>query len=639
MCGIVGIVGEIDRPLEETVCAMRDVFPYRGPDAKGLWVCESSRVALGHRRLSILDVSEAGTQPMHSATGDQHVVFNGEVYNYLELRKELLEKGHCFRTNTDTEVLLAAYREWGAECLQRFNGMWGFAIWDEAKQRLFLARDRLGVKPVYYLHTGNAFYFASEVKAILAVASEPSEVATELIDSYMSFGYIPGEDTLVRGIKRLMPGHYLELQNNRVTVRRYWDLHFSEGEDRGLPYYLDQTRRILENAIDLRLRSDVPLGILLSGGLDSSAVVGLLAPRVGRQLKTFSVAYDFGPQYDETQYARLVARRFNTDHHEIVVRPEEFRDFIPRYVWLMDEPVTEAAAISLFFVSQLAKDHVTVVLSGEGADEVFAGYDWYRYMQVLERYRGLVGAGGARLASRIARACLPPTSKLLKYLTLANDPLEKRHRGVSTHEEHYKQTLYRRDFADHVARRNGTGAVAEFIEGLFRGTNGADALGKMLRFDTKTWLPDDLLIKADRMSMANSLELRVPFLDYRLVEFVAAMPSRYKLNGRSHKFLLKEMMRGILPGEILDRKKMGFPTPLAFMFQGGLREFCRDTLLAPSARIREYFEPQAVATLLAEHAAGRCDHHRAIWQLLVLEHWLQGWARQTLTARTPLAIS
>lgn len=625
MCGIVGIVGVPSNPMVEAIRKMRDVFPYRGPDAKGLWVSESSPVGLGHRRLSILDLSDAGTQPMRNARGDLHVVFNGEIYNYLELRKELQGLGAAFRTNTDTEVLLAAYDHWGLDCLQRFNGMWGFALWDDRDGSLFLARDRLGVKPLYYFQSADAFYFASEVKAILAVLDRPPDVVDELVDAYMTFGYVPGEHTLLHGVRRLLPGHYLQLRDNRLCVRPYWELEFHNREDHGLRHYVEGARELLQDSIDLRLRSDVPVGVMLSGGLDSSTVVGLLATRLTQRVKTFSAVYDFGPKYNEAVYARTVANKFNTEHFELVIRPQEFLDFIPGYVWHMDEPVADGSCISLHFLSRLASDHVTVILSGEGADEVFGGYPLYRYHTVLERYRTLVGPGGARILARLVDRCLPETSKIAKYFHLGADSLEQRYKGVSAHDEHYKKSLYQQGFADLVAERKH-GDITAFLQRLFAATADNDLLCRMLFFDTKTWLPEDLLIKADRMSMSASLELRVPFLDYRLVEFAAGMPSRYKVRGNCGKYILKEMMKGMLPTDVVKRRKMGWPTPLQHMFAGALQVHCREVLLSPSAQIHTYFRPKKIEELLDEHARRQNDHHRVIWQLLVLEHWLGAFA-------------
>lgn len=626
MCGIVGIIGD-SKPVDAALLeGMRDTFVYRGPDDCGAWYSDNSSIALGQRRLSIIDTSAAGHQPMVDPDSGCVIVFNGEVFNYVEVRAQLQSLGYSFTTKTDTEVVLKAYLAYGEECVQHFNGMFAIAIWDPAKAQVFMLRDRLGIKPFYYYLSKDQLFIASEVKAIKYALREKRAVNTSLIDHYMSFGYVPGEHTLLDGIKRLLPGFQAVYtpHNHNFVSRQYWDLPEQVESDQGLDHYIEAGRELLNSAIDLRLRSDVPLGIFLSGGIDSSAVVGLLAEKATEQLKTYSVAYDFGQNFNETPYARQVSERFGTDHHELFIKPDSFRDFIPEYVRLMDEPVTESAAISLYMLSQMTTQDVTVVLSGEGSDEVFAGYDWYRYMQFVERYRGIVGQSGASMLSSLANLPGVRNSKLAKYLTLGGFPLEQRHKGISTYDERMKSLLYSDAYRDSFrdrSRDQSHAETAEFLAALFN--NDRNSLNKMLYFDTKTWLVDDLLIKADRMSMAASLELRVPFLDYRVVEFGARLPIQYKINKGQGKFLLKKMVEGLLPDEIVYRKKMGFPTPLKLMFQGALKDYSSDLLLAPNARILDFFTREGVGHLLSEHQSGRQDYHRELWQLVVLEEWLQ----------------
>ena len=616
MCGIAGIIGQGPKPLEAAIRSMIDVIPYRGPDGQGHIVFETQAVALGHRRLSILDVSDAGRQPMSAANDCFWIVFNGEIYNYLEIRGELETLGHEFRSGSDTEVLLHAYQQWGAACLQKFMGMYAFAIWDRENAELFAARDRLGIKPLYYHRTADGVVFASEIKSILKVVGLRA-VDTSLIDAYMEFGYVPGEQTLHRGIERLLPGHSLTWRAGRLTIQKYWDLNFGAQQSGTLDEQAARIKEMLEESIRLHLRSDVPLGVFLSGGLDSSAVVALLSRGASKGLKTFSVAYDFGPEYDETPYAREVASRFSTEHHEIRVTPKQFLDFIPGFVQHMDEPVTEAAAISLYYVSKLAREHVTVCLSGEGSDELFAGYDFYIYNLAIERIRGMLGGSAGMLggvADRLGRF-----GKLAKYLRLAGQPLERRYRGISSYEPDKKRSLYSSSFKAVAAEGNAN--CAAFLESLFTRSRDWDPLSRMLYFDTSTWLVDDLLIKADRMSMATSIELRVPFLDHRLVEQAAALPSAYKINGRDTKHILKHALRDCLPERILRRKKVGFPTPLEIMFRGELFDYAHDLLMSEASVGRGYFDREAVRTLLTEHRAGSRLHHREIWQLVVLEEW------------------
>lgn len=623
MCGIIGTLNFRGAVLANKLEEMRDTMPYRGPDDNGVWISEDGLCGLGHLRLSILDPTPAGHQPRIESSGRFVISYNGEVYNYIEIREELEAKGYTFETGTDTEVILCAYVEWGQACLQRFNGMFAIAIFDNETKSLFLARDRLGIKPLYYFQDREQFIFSSEPKAILKGLDSIPEINVALIDDYMSFGYIPGENTLHKGIKRLMPGHYAVITRERFVTEQWWDLEFNSSEEKDEEFYLKESKRLLESAIDLRLRSDVPLGIFLSGGIDSSAVVGLLADKVKEPLKTFSIAYDFGRNFDETQYARMVAEKFGTDHHELKITPQQFADFIPEYIHLMDEPVTEAAAISLFFVSKLAKEKVTVALSGEGSDEIFAGYDLYQYMNVLEKYRGIVGQKGSEIFANVSNKVLGKSHKLSKYLNMATQSLEKRYKGMSTYPDAEKEALYRDDFKLEVDKEKLRTNHGEFSRNLFAKNRNNDQLSKMLYFDTKTWLVDDLLIKADRMSMGTSIELRVPFLDYRLVEFAASIPSKYKIKNREGKYVLKKMMEGILPDEIIYRKKMGFPTPLKMMFQKELKDYAHSLLLSDDTKLHKFFKIERIRQLVEEHNANKYDHHKTLWQLVVLEEWLR----------------
>lgn len=619
MCGIAGIINSAVSPGVSQVAAMIQDIEHRGPDGSGQICLEADGVGLGHRRLSILDVSEAGSQPMASSSGRFWIVFNGEIYNYLELRQDLRALGCLFRSGTDTEVLLYSYERWGPACLERFVGMYAFAIWDRDRRELFAARDRLGIKPFYYKETSHGILFASEIKSILSVQEGPHEVDVSLVDAYMEFGYVPGEETLHKGVKRLLPGHALYWRSNRTRVVSYWDLRFGGQGDTSITASADRVEGLLERSIDLHLRSDVPLGVFLSGGLDSSTVVGLLSTGVSIGLKTFSVAYDFGPEFDETPYAREVAAAFSTDHREIRVTPNQFLEFVPSYIWHMDEPVTEAAAISLHYLARLAREEVVVCLSGEGSDELFAGYDFYRYNLAIEQIRGLVGGKMFRGLARMASKAKGRLAKLRKYLELAGRRMEDRYRGISSYERGKKDALYTKEFA--VCAAAGNLNCKAFVAGLFDHSKDWDPLSRMLYFDTKTWLVDDLLIKADRMSMANSIELRVPFLDHRLVEYAAAMPSVYKLRGKETKRVLKHIMRMRLPSRIVRRRKMGFPTPLEIMFRGELFDYAVETLLSRQSVERGYFHRRAVERMLMDHRHSRASNHREIWQLLVLEEW------------------
>jgi len=614
MCGIAGFYNfRSGRSVDPgNLCVMGDLLAHRGPDDEGIF--HEGPLGFVHKRLTILDTSSRGRQPMATPDGSVLITFNGEIYNFLELRAELESRGHTFRTRTDTEVILHLWQEHGEGLLERLNGMFAFALWDRTAQTLFIARDRLGIKPLYWTNTSDGIVFASEIKALLGVTGQRPAVDLEMLDAYMSVGYVPTERTLFRGIEKLQPGWCLRVDRDGPKLRQYWDLEIAPEEDLSEQECVESATGLLRDAVRLQLRSDVPLGVFLSGGVDSSAVVALMHEMGIEDIRTFTVAYDFGPQFDETRWARMVAEKFHTRHREIFVRPEEFRDFIPSLIWHMDEPVTEAAAISLFFVAKLAREDVTVVLSGEGSDEVFGGYPIYKYMQVLERYR--------RLPAGLRRALVNPALNALggkwrKYTELSDLPLSDRYLGCSFYETPAKEELYRPEIR---ALFNGHG-MPHLVRPFYDKTAGQDPLLRMMYLDVKSWLPDDLLVKADKMTMASSLELRVPFLDHRVVELGARIPPRHRIKGWSTKHILKKAMEGRLPHEILHRGKMGFPTPLARMFQGELRGYVAEVLGSDRSLDRGYFRPEVVRRLVAEHLAGAADHHRVLWQLLVLEEW------------------
>jgi asparagine synthase (glutamine-hydrolysing) len=615
MCGICGIYNYKNHQAvsAEQIIKMYQVMKHRGPDDEGYHLDGS--LALGQCRLSILDTSSRGRQPMASEDGSLILTFNGEIYNYVELRKELLLDGFKFNTGTDTEVIIQMYRKYGVNCLRYFIGMFAFALWDANAKRLFMARDRLGVKPFYYQETESGLLFGSEIKAILEAKAKQPQVNLHAVDRFMTFGYSSGEETIFDGVKKILPGAYMVLENDSLTETRYWDVDLSEEKDRGEKYYVDALRKLLLDASRIRLRSDVPLGVFLSGGLDSSAVVALLARDLKDPIKTFSVAYNKGKDFDETYYSRLIAKQFKTDHHEFYVDPADFRDFIPKFVWFMDEPVTEAAAISLYFIAKLAKEFVTVVLSGEGADEMLAGYPIYFYMKMLEYYRNVPKAIREGILDPIM--CSFGQDKIKKYVQLSRSPLHERYLGVSLHNISLKDSLYSNDFKSALNGYNG----ASILQPYYEATKDRNLLNRMLYLDIKTWLVDDILIKADRMSMAASLELRSPFLDTRIAEFAATLPVKYKLRGRTTKYLLKKAMEGILPDEVIYRPKKGFPTPLQIMFQHELKDYARELLMGKRCIERGYFDDRFISKILEEHQKGIADHHKLIWQLVVLEEW------------------
>lgn len=619
MCGICGIVNlDSSRPVDaHLIQSMTGTLAHRGPDDTGYFL--RGPVGLGHRRLSIIDLAGGG-QPIFNEDGSLVIVFNGEIYNFSDLTEELVARGHVFRTRSDTETILHAYEEYGEECVTRLRGMFTFAIWDSRRRRLLLARDRLGKKPLYY-YRGNGFLaFASEIKALLECPEAPREIEPESLDLYLSLRYVPGPRTMFKHIFKLQPGHLLVLDAGAVHIRKYWDLEYRQPDPHPKTYYLERFNELLEESVRLRLIAEVPLGVFLSGGLDSSAILAVMSRITGgARIKTFSVGYQASHRREEEanefHFARLAAKTFGSEHHEFRLGVTDFRDFLPGLVWHLDEPLADPSCIPLYYLSKLAREYVTVILSGEGADEILAGYSIYQKMLALETVRGSLGSWAPWFAARLAG--LAPGEARRSRLRLASLPLEARYKGVS------------RGFRPELKRRllNGRGAAGSDarLEELFshyhRRVAQASALDRMLYVDTKVWLPDDILLKGDKMTMANALELRVPFLDHKLVEFAASLPAGLKLNRGWGKFLLRQAMGGVVPKAILKRSKKGFPVPTADWLRVQLRNFTRDTLLAPNSACRLFFDTGPLEKTIQEHEQGRVNRDQEIWTLMVFEFW------------------
>jgi len=615
MCGIVGIYRyKTNRRVERSELEiMMATMPYRGPDGSGVEI--DGCLGFGHLRLSIIDTHDRSAQPMADENGRYWLTYNGEVYNYVELKQRLHEQGIHFRTESDTEVILAAMihdEEWA---LEAFNGMYAFGFYDRCQKRLQLVRDRMGIKPLYYIETDEGLVFASELKALLTVAEVKVRFDPSLLDGFMSVGYCPGQQTLLAPIQKLSPGHRLLVQNDTCSTHQYWDVSYQDQKDEGEAYYCEELDQLFKSAVQWQLRSDVPLGVFLSGGVDSSAVVEMMHRLGVPDIKTFSVRWDFGQGFDESQYARQIAAQFKTDHHEHTMTPQNFVDFLPSYIEIMDEPVTEAAAISLFHIAKAAKEKVTVVLSGEGADEVFGGYPIYKYMQHVHTFRKLPKP----LQAIVMKSMSLAGGKFRKWADLASRPLDQSYFGVSVYDQLIKERLYT-DETKHLIHDS---RVAAMFAPFYENVTDQSVQRQMQYVDYKTWLLDDLLIKADRMSMAASLELRVPFLDHRFVEFAARLPQQYRLKNGEPKYLLKKTLERYLPPEVLYRKKMGFPTPLAQLFQGPLAELVNDVVLSSESMNRGLFKAAQLKQLVDEHHSKRVDHHKVLWQLVVLELWQQ----------------
>jgi asparagine synthase (glutamine-hydrolysing) len=621
MCGICGKL-MFDSKATVTpalVKAMAETIYHRGPDDEGYYV--SGPIGLGFRRLSIIDL-QSGHQPVSNEDGTIQIIFNGEIYNFQELRAFLVTKGHVFRTQSDTEVIVHLYEELGPQCLERLRGMFAFAIWDENTKTLFLARDRVGIKPLYYCLTDTSLVFASEIKAILADPSIKREIAPEMIDRFLTFLYVPGEETLFQGIGKLAPGHYLLARDGKAVIEQYWDLRFREpAHSQSFQDAEADLLDLLAEAVELHMIADVPVGVLLSGGVDSTGVLSFAVDGTDKKISSFTVGFSGGEVADERPYARLAAETFGTQHHDMTITARDFLAFMPRYVWHMEEPVCEPPAIAMYYVSKLARNYVKVLLSGEGGDEAFAGYSNYRNLVWLERVkRGLSPLNGAVARSLSFADSLLHLPRVAKYAPLMNDRFPDYYYGRTSNPYRYTGNrlgkVYSADFAQAIDREH----TLRPVRALQAHVQGQNILDAMLYIDTKTWLPDDLLIKADKMTMANSVELRVPLLDHRVLEFAASLPPSFKLNGFTPKYILKKALSQKIPKEIRNRKKTGFPVPYESWLRRDLKDVVWSVLTDRRTVERGYFRKDAVEALLEANSNGS-DYSKEIFSLLSFELW------------------
>ena len=621
MCGICGKF-EFDRTATvgaPLIRAMLDTIRHRGPDDQGVYL--SSQVGFGHARLSIIDLN-SGHQPLSNEDGTVWIVFNGEIYNYRELRTFLLAKGHTLKTQSDTEVIVHLYEELGPQCVEKLRGMFAFALWNENTKELFLARDRVGIKPLYYSLNDRGIVFASEIKAILADPTISRNLAPEIVDRFLTFLYVPGEETLLKGIRKLAPGHYLLAKNGKAEIRQYWDLSFRKPADSlSIDEAEGQLSNLLAEAVELHMIADVPVGILLSGGVDSTAVLSCAAERTDKQISTFTVGFSDAGFADERPYARLASEAFGSRHHEMTITAKDFIDFLPRYVWHMEEPVCEPPAVALYYVSKLARNHVKVLLSGEGGDEAFAGYDNYRNMAWLERLKQVWPAGNGAASWGLSRLnSLVHSGKIAKYMPLMNATFPDYYYSRTSTPYRYAGNgigeLYASDFVKSIDKEY----TIEPVRRLFSKIENQGVLDQMLYIDTKTWLPDDLLIKADKMTMANSLELRVPLLDHRLLEFAASLPANFKLKGFALKYIWKKALSKRVPASILKRKKAGFPVPYEFWLRNNFKDQVHDILTDRKTIERGYFKKSAIEKLI--HANSNSGaYSKEVFSLVALELW------------------
>lgn len=625
MCGICGIAlsdGSGRRIDKGVLNAMRDTLTHRGPDDCGLFL--GARTGLGHRRLSIVDIA-GGHQPMESDDGDLSIVYNGEVYNHTELRGWLEDRGHRYHSRCDTETVLRLFQEEGSRSVERLRGMFAFAIWNERKSELFLARDRLGIKPLYYVHTDDgSLFFASEIKALLVAGAVEPALNFSALPDYLANHAPSGEETLFAGVRRVPPGHTLIWRDGEVTLERYWDVSFaSRVDDRPDADWVRDFSELFTEAVRIRLMSDVPLGVFLSGGIDSAAIAATMARLVEEPIKTFSVAFE-DRKANELSYARMVASAFGTDHHEVVVSPDEFFAALPRLIWQEDEPLAHPSSVPLHFVSALAAQHVKVVLTGEGSDELLGGYG--RYRKTLQnvafgrRYEQLTPAAFRRfLRSRIRNAGsnFPFREKLRRTFLYHPTDVESIYFDNFSVFSRVQQTQL---LSNAALERIGMLDPYAVHRRHLKATDARTPLDRLLYADIKTYL-HELLMKQDQMSMSASIESRVPFLDHELVEFAAGLPERMKLRGTKTKYILRESMEAVLPEPILSRRKMGFPVPFGSWIRGRFRSLIDDVVLGERARSRSVFDTAFVRRLADEHMAGRVDHSERLWALVNFELW------------------
>jgi asparagine synthase (glutamine-hydrolysing) len=624
MCGIHGLIHLDGRPVESAVLtAMGDITAHRGPDDEGQHIDGNCGIAM--RRLSIIDLA-GGHQPISTADGRHTVVCNGEIYNFRELRTELQSLGHRFKTGSDTEVLLHGYVQWGDEVVQRLNGMFDFALWDAPRRRLLIGRDRIGVKPLYVHHDGRRLAFATEAKALLTLPGLKAELNTEALPDYLHLGYVAAPHSLFKGIAKLAPATLLSVEDGKVREWRWWKLSPAIDRARSEAEWIERTRSALDDAVRMQMVSDVPIGAFLSGGIDSSAVVASMARHGGGQpIRTYAIGFEGGPAeqlYNELPYARRVAQLFGTEHHEIVVKPDVV-GLLPKLVWHLDEPLADTAFITTYLVSQFARQDVKVILSGVGGDELFGGYRRYLGGHYAGRYKALP-AWARRVASATA-ARLPADRhhKVLNVMRLAKGFVASAEMAADERYRSYVQVNARDTVAalllnqppaahdDLLARAFATAGPAE----------GGDELNRLLAVDLETQLPDDLLLLTDKMSMAVSLECRVPLLDQNLVDLAAAMPSALKVRGGELKHVLKKALAPTLPDDILHRKKRGFGTPMGAWLKKELAPVLRGLLAPEAVRSRGLFDPATVAALMADHEAQRSDGTDALLTLMNLEVW------------------
>jgi len=618
MCGICGIYNLTGQPVDQALLgAMTDIMRHRGPDGRGIYV--QGAVGLGHRRLSIIDL-DGGAQPLGNEDGSIQVVFNGEIYNFVELRERLENSGHAFRTRSDTEVIVHAYEQWGHACVKKFNGMFAFALWDSRRRQLFIARDHLGIKPLYYFHNGHSLVFASEIKSLLQHGDCPRAVDEDSLAALFTFRYVPSPNTLFKGIRKLPPGHLLMVDSRGVRTERYWTVIPRAEANRSEESLIEEYQYLVEDAVRLQLRSDVPLGLFLSSGVDSGTLLAIMSDHASRPVQTYTIGFQEGSRTNEVDEAKAMARMFGADHDFQVLGPADYVRYYERYMWDLEEPVGNETAAAFYFVSRITSREVKVALCGQGPDELWAGYDRHRGARLSSIYSRTPRIASGGIQAVVKR--LPGRMERLKRGadSLAEpDMLTRFAKVYSFFSADMKAQLYKgalkADFErDRYGTRKALGRLQTDVRHL-------DPLTQMLYIDARSNLPDDLLMVGDKTSMACSLETRVPYLDHRLVEFAERLPGSLRLNGLTGKYLHKKSALKWLPRDIVYRKKKGFANPIEQWFRVGMKSYVEDCLLSPDAGIARYFDQEYIRRILRMDQTGRAQYRRQIYLLLSLELW------------------
>ncbi|MDO9547738.1 MAG: asparagine synthase (glutamine-hydrolyzing) [Candidatus Marinimicrobia bacterium] len=621
MCGITGIIyKDPDRSVDPIILhRANDTLTHRGPDDSGYYI--DGNVGIAMRRLSIIDVA-GGHQPVSNETEQIHIVYNGELYNYQHLRETLQQKGHKFKTKTDTESILHNYEEKGTDLFADLNGMFAFAIWDSTKKSLLIGRDRLGIKPLFYYEDDEKFIFASEIKAILAFPDSDLSFNNEALFDFLTFTYIPCPATIYQKIKKLPPGAFLQFHENQTTVKLYWQLEYNINHNWTLKDATNKLEELLYDAIKIRLMSEVPLGAFLSGGIDSSAIAYFISQKhLKDNLHTFSIGFATNSVYNELPFSKIVAEQLQTFHHTQIVKPRMV-DLLPKVVSLLDEPMADPSVIPTYLLSQFTREHVTVALSGDGGDELFAGYERQRVMNILRRFYSMPDGVKNILINKIFSKINPVEQKdslfasvkrILSDVSAGYLPTYKR--WITNFNSGLLQQILTPDLLIEYHHYNSYRIVEECFAAC------DDAINQSLNFETRYYLPDDLLVKVDRMSMGNSLEVRVPFLDHRIVEFASTLPMDFKIKGKTGKYILKNLMKRYLPKEIIKKPKQGFSPPIKEWLKDELREYCHDALL--SSNVLNKYNKYGIEKLLNEHYTGKRDFQYQIWTLLILSQWLE----------------